>query len=199
MHAFDNFKGGLDRLGFLHGNRTVLAYLLHSFSDDFADGRVPVGRDGGNLLDLFLVLDLPGDPGELRHGSLDGLLNAALNTNRVRARSDKFQTFPVNRFGEQCGRGGAVACVIAGFAGDFADHLRTHVFAGIRQFDFLGDRHAVLGHRWASEFFVDHYVAALRAERGLHCATQLLHSQEKGLARRFVKDQLFCCHKLADS
>ena len=100
LHAFDNFKGGLDRLGFFHGNRTVLAHLLHSFSDDFADGRVPVGRDGGNLLDLFLVLDLPGDPGELRHGSLDGLLNAALNANRVPARSDKFQTFPVNRLGE---------------------------------------------------------------------------------------------------
>ena len=199
MHAFHNFKRGLNRLRFFNSNSAVLAYLVHGVSDDFADGRIPVGRDGGDLLDLFLVLDLPGDPGELHDGSLDGLLNAALNANRVRARSDKFQTFPVNRFGEQCGRGGAVACVIAGFAGDFADHLRTHVFAGIRQLDFLGDRHAVLGHRWASEFFVDHYVAALGAERGLHCAAQLFHSPEKGLARRFVKDQLFCCHKLADS
>ena len=50
-----------------------------------------------------IVLDLFGDPGEMFHGCVHCLLDAALNANRVRARSDKSQTFPVNRLGEQCG------------------------------------------------------------------------------------------------
>ena len=131
------------------------------------------------------------------HGCVHRLLDAALNANRIRARSDEFQTFPVNRLGEQCGSGGAIAGIVAGFAGDFTDHLRTHVLASILQFDFLGDAHSVLRHCRGPEFFVEHNVAALGAERGLHCATQFFYSSEEGPARGFVKDQLFCCHKLA--
>src|SRR5437667_3358930 len=100
LHAFHNFKRGLNRLRFFNSNSAVLAYLVHGFSDEFADGSISVDRDGGDLFDLVLVFHLLGNPGELRHGSLDGLLNAALNANRVPARSDKFQTFPVNRLGE---------------------------------------------------------------------------------------------------
>src|SRR5438105_3402909 len=123
-------------------------------------------------------------------------LDAALNANRVGARGDEFQTFPINRLGEQSGSSGAIAGVIAGFAGDFADHLGAHVFAGILQFDFLGDGHAVFGHRRRAVFFVDHHVPAFGTERGFHCATQLFHSLEEGLTRRFIKDQLFCCHSI---
>src|SRR5213593_1440624 len=105
LHAFHNFQRGLDRLRFFNRNSAVLAYFVHGVSDDFANGRVPVGRDGGDLFDLFLVLDLFGDPGEMIHGCVHRLLDAALNANRVPARGDKFQTFPVNRLGEQCGSG----------------------------------------------------------------------------------------------
>ena len=90
---------------------------------------------------------------EVFHGGCHGFLDAALDADRVRARGDKLQAFAINRLGEQRGGGGAVAGVIAGFAGDFADHLGAHVFAGILQFDFLGDGHAVLGHGRASRIF----------------------------------------------
>ncbi len=90
LHAFHNFERRRDRFGFLHSDRAVLAYFVHGISDDFANGAVPVGRDCRDLLDLVLVLDLLGDSGEMFHGHLHGLLDAALNANRVRSRSHKF-------------------------------------------------------------------------------------------------------------
>jgi hypothetical protein len=52
----------------------------------------------------------------------------------------------------------------------------------------------VFGHGGAAELFVDHHIASLGAEGGFHRAAEFLHSAQEGLARRFVKDQLFCCH-----
>jgi len=62
-----------------------------------------------------------------------------------RARGHIFEAFAINRLGENGRRGRAVTGGVAGFAGDFADHLRAHVFVGVFQFDFLGHSHAVLG------------------------------------------------------
>ena len=128
---------------------------------------VPVGGDGGDLLDFFLVLDLLGDLGEVLDGGFDGLLDAALDADRVRAGGDVLQAFAIDRFGEHGGGGGAVAGGVAGLAGDFAHHLGAHVFVGIFQFDFLGDGHAVLGDGRGAEFFVEDDVAAFGAERGV--------------------------------
>jgi len=118
-------------------------------------------------------------------------LNAALDANWVPTRGDKLQTFAINGLGEQRGGGGAIAGVVAGFAGDFTDHLSAHVFASVLEFDFLGDHHPVFGHGRSSEFPVKYHIPALGTECGFHCATQFLHSAEEGLARCFVKNQLF--------
>ena len=127
---------------------------------------VPVGGNGGDLLDFFLVLDLLGDLVEVLHGGFDGLVDAALDADRVGAGGDVLQAFAEDRFGQHGGGGGAIAGGVAGFAGDFADHLGAHVFVGIFQFDFLGDGDAVLGDRGRAEFLVEHDVAAFGAERG---------------------------------
>ena len=63
----------------------------------------------------------------------------------IRARSHIFETFAINRLREHRRGGGAVSGGVAGFAGDFPDHLGAYVFIGGFQFDFLGDGHAVLG------------------------------------------------------
>ena len=140
LHAFDDFEGGFDGLGFFDGDGAVLADLVHGVGDDFADGGVPVGGNGGDLLDLFLVLDLLGDLVEVLDGGVDGLVDAALDADGVGAGGDVLQAFAINRFGQNGGGGGAVAGGVAGLAGDFADHLGAHVFIGVFQFDFLGDR-----------------------------------------------------------
>ncbi len=51
-----------------------------------ADGRVPVGGDGGDLLDFLLVLHLLGDLVEVGDGGLDGLVDAALDADGVARR-----------------------------------------------------------------------------------------------------------------
>src|SRR6266581_488357 len=55
--------------------------------------------------------------------------------------------------------------VVAGLAGDFADHLGTHIFTRVFQFDFLGDRDTVFGHRRRAIFLVEYHVAAFGSER----------------------------------
>jgi len=55
LHAFDHFEGGFDGLSFFNGDGAVFADFVHGLGDDVADGLVPVGGNGGHLLDLFLV------------------------------------------------------------------------------------------------------------------------------------------------
>ena len=81
------------------------------------------------------------------NGRVNGLLDAALDSDGIRARSDKLQTFAVDGFGKYRGGGRAVTRGVAGFAGHFADHLRAHVFIRVFKLDFLCDRHSVLGDR----------------------------------------------------
>ena len=144
---------------------------------------VPVGGNGGDLLDFFLVLDLLGDLVELGHGGFDGLVDAALDADGVGAGGDELQAFAINRFGQNRRRGGAVAGGVAGLAGDFADHLGAHVFIGVFQFDFLGHRHAVLGDGGGAEFFVDDHVAALGSERGDDRLGEFLDAAQERLPR----------------
>jgi hypothetical protein len=136
---------------------------------------VPVGGNGRDLLDFFLVLDLLGDLASC-HGGFHGLVDAALDADRVRAAGDELQAFAINRLGQNRRRRGAVAGDVARLARDFADHLGAHVFVGVFQFDFLRDRHAVLGDRRGTEFFVDDHVAAFRSERGDDGAGEFLHA-----------------------
>ena len=148
---------------------------------------VPVGGNGGDLLDLFLVLDLLGDLVELAHGGFDGLVDAALDADGVGAGGDELQAFAINGLGQNRRRGGAVAGGVAGLAGDFADHLGAHVFIGVFQFDFLGDRHAVLGDRRGAEFLVDDHVAAFRAERGDDGAGEFLDALAQDRLPRLLR------------
>ena len=95
---------------------------------------------------------------------------------------DELQAFAIDRLGQHRGGGGAVAGDVAGLAGDFADHLGAHVFIGVFQFDFLGHRDAVLGHRGGAEFFVNHHVAAFRSERGDDRLGEFGDAAQDGLA-----------------
>src|SRR5208283_2384685 len=146
LHALDHLERRLDGLRLFNRDRAVLADLVHGVGDDFADRRVPVGGNGRDLVDAALDVDRAGTAGDI------------------------FQAFAINRLGQNRRRRRAVAGRVARFAGDFADHLGAHVFVRIFQFDLLGDRYAVLGDRWRTEFFVNDHVAALRSERGDHVA-----------------------------
>src|ERR1035438_5872285 len=146
LHALDHFERGFNGLGFLDSDGAVLADLVHRVGDDLADGGVPVGGDGRHLLDFFLVLHLLGDLVEVRDGGLNGLADAALNTDGVPAGGHELEAFAIDGLGQHGRSGRSVARGVAGLAGDLAHHLGAHIFIRILQFYFLGDSDAVLGH-----------------------------------------------------
>ena len=130
----------------------------------------------------------------MRHGGFDGLVDAALDADGVGSGGDELQALAVNGFRQHRRRGRAITGGVAGFAGDFADHLGAHVFVRVFQFDFLGHRHAVLGDGWGAEFLVNDHVAALGTERGDDRLGELLDAAQDRLPRLLVEYQLFCCH-----
>ena len=196
LHSLDHVECGLDGLGFFNGDGAVFADLVHGFSDDVADGGVPVGGDSGDLLDLLLVLNLLGDLGQLLRGGVDSLLDAALQRDRVGTGGHVLETFAVDGFGQHRGGGGTVTSDVAGLAGDLADQLGANVLVGVREFDLLGDGYAVLGDRRGPELFVDDHVTALGTEGGLDRFGQDLDALQDFLTSCFVKQKLFCCHVL---
>src|SRR6266487_511068 len=194
LHALNDFERGLDGLGFLDGDRAVLADLVHGLGDDLADGVVPVRRNRGDLLDFLLVLHLFGDLVELGDRGLDGFADATLNPDRVCTRGDELEAFAINGLRQHGRRGGTVARGVARLAGDFADHLRAHVFVRVFQFNFLRDRDAVLGHGRGTEFFVENDVAAFGAQGRGDGPGEFGNAPENRLTRGLIEYELFCCH-----
>src|SRR6185437_10662811 len=183
LHALDDLDVGLHRLGFFDRDDALVADLLHRLGDHAADRGVAVRRDGADLGDFRRGADLLGALLDvLDHGG-DRDVDAALQVHRVHAGGDRLGAFGDDR-GGQHGRGGsAVAGEIVGFLGDFADHLRAHVLELIFELDLFGDGDAVLGDPRSTERFVEHDVAALRAEGDLHRVGEDLDAAQHAIAR----------------
>ena len=88
LHALDGVERGLGALGLLDRDDAVLADLVHRVGDEVADLGVVVGRDGADLGDLVLALDVAAEGLELGHDRLHGGVDAALEVHRVRAGGD---------------------------------------------------------------------------------------------------------------
>ena len=73
-------------LAFLDGDHAVAADPLDGVGQHVADLGVVIRRDRADLGDLFFLGDGPRHLGQLGHGGLDGLFNAAANGRRVGAR-----------------------------------------------------------------------------------------------------------------
>ena len=174
----------------------VFADLVHGIGDDVADLGVPVGGDGRDLADFLAVGDLLGNARELGDGGLNGLVDTALEVNRVGTGGDVLETFAIDALGEDGRGGGAVAGSIGGLGSDFLHHLRAHVLVGIGQLDFLGDGHAVLGDGRGAEFLVDDDIAALGPEGDFDGAGEQLDAAEDFLTSGLVEEDLFSRHVL---
>ena len=168
LHAFDDVEFGLGGLGFLDRDDAFVADLLHRVSDHLADFSVAVGRNGADLGHLVRRLHLLGAGLDVLDGFSRGHIDAALQVHRVHAGGHVFGAFANDRLGQNGRGGGAVAGDVVGLRGDLADHLGAHVLELVCEFDFLGDRHAVLGDARSAEGLLDDDVAALGTERDLH-------------------------------
>ena len=67
------------------------------------------------------------------------------------------------------------------------DHLGTHVFVGVFEFDFLGDGHAVFGDGRGAEGFLQNDVAALGAEGNFDRPGQFANAATHGVAGFLIK------------
>src|SRR6185503_16605060 len=90
--------------------------------------------------------------------------------------------------------GGAIAGVVVGLGGDFAQHLRTHVFEFVLELDFLGDGDAVLGDARRAEALVDDDVAALGAQRHLDRVGEDVDALEDAFTRIAAEFHVLGCH-----
>ena len=134
---------------------------------DLTDFFIGVGRNGANLSDFLVGRSGLGKLLELSDGGGNSLVDAALKVHRVHAGGNELHAFINDGLRENRSSGRTVTGVVARLRGDFADHGGTHVFKFIFEFNFFGDRHAILRDRRAAERAFKHNVATLRAERYL--------------------------------
>src|SRR3954454_20434958 len=166
LHALRELEVHAERLALLDVHDAVLAHLVDRVGDDRADLLVG-SRDGGHASDLLLARDLLGLLADVLHNLVHGLLDAALQSQRVRARSHVLEALADNRLGEH-GRGrGAVAGHVVGRGRDLADELGALVLEDVLDLDLTSDGHAVIRDGRGAKLLVEHYVPALRTERHL--------------------------------
>src|SRR5712675_517939 len=127
LHAFDDLKLGLERLGFFNRDDALVADLLHGVGKELADFGVAVGRDGADLGDFLVRGDLLGVLDKVGDHGVDSQVDTPLQIHRVHAGGNRLGAFSNNRRGQH-GRGaGAVAGRVGGLGGHFAHHLRAHI------------------------------------------------------------------------
>src|SRR3954452_1286413 len=194
LHALDDVELGLERLGFLDGDDTLVADLLHGVGEELADLRVTVGRDGADLGDLVVRGDLLGVLDEVHNDGFDREVDTALQIHRVHAGGNRLGAFAHDRLGQHGGGGGAVAGRVSGLGGDFAHHLRAHVLELVLELDLLGDGDAVLGDAGSAERLVEHDVAALGAERHLDGVGEDVDATQHLVACIDAEFDFFSCH-----
>ena len=203
LHAVNGLQTGVHGLRLFDGDDAVLANYLHGVGNNVADLLVAIGRDGAHLGNRTLVHGLR----DLAEGAAlaplavlvagpdhsgDRLLDAALQSGRIRAGGHSLYALAENRLGENSRRGRSVAGDVTGLGSYFADELRAHVFQRVFQVDFLGHRHAVLGDGRRSELFLDHNIAALGAQGRLHCVRQRVHAAQDRLTGILTVQNLLC-------
>ena len=162
-HALGELELGAEGLRLLDGDDTLLADLVDRLGDELADRGVG-GGDGSGRGDLLLGVDLLGAGEELLGDRCDGLLDAALERDRVGAGCDVAQALADERLSEDRGGRGSVTGDVVGLLGDLLDELRTDLLVRVVELDLLGDGDAVVRDRGGAPLLLEDDVAAARAE-----------------------------------
>ena len=168
-----------------------MSYLTHCFGDQIADGCIAVGRDGPDLGNRFIILNLFGQTLNLFNRFLDCFVDAAFQCHWARSSGNGLDAFTEDCLSQNGSGGRSVACDVRGLGSDFAHHLGAGVLEFVFQFDLLGNGDTVLCYCRRSELLLNHDVAALGAERHFHCVRQTVHACQKGAAGLFAVCYVF--------
>ena len=176
-HALDEVDLHAEGVRLLDGDHAVLADLVHGLGDEVADLLVVVGRDGRDLGDLVLVVDVDWTLALIASTAASTAgLDAPLEAHRVGAGGHVPQALADHGPGQHGGGGGAVAGDVVGLLGDLLDQLGADLLVRILELDLLGDAHAVLGDGGSAPLLLEDDVAALRAEGDAHGVGELVHA-----------------------
>src|SRR5215207_9084765 len=174
-HALGELELGAEGVRLLDGDDALLADLVDRLGDDRADLGVG-GGDGGRGRDLFLGLDLLRGREQLGGDGCDGLLDAALQRDRVCAGGDVAEAFAHERLGEHDRGGGAVTADVIGLLGDLLDELGADLLVRVVELDLLGDRDAVVRDGGGAPLLLEDDVAAPWTEGHLDGVGEGVHA-----------------------
>ncbi len=144
------------------------------------------------VADLLLGLDLLGVGDELFLDRLDGLLDAALQADRVGAGRDVAQSLAHERLGENDRGGRAVTGDVVGLLRDLLDELRADLLVRVVELDLLGDGDAVVGDGGGAPLLLQHDVAAAGAEGDAHGVRQDVQAALEAAAGLLVESDDLC-------
>ena len=126
--------------------------------------------------------------------SRNRLVDAALQVHGVHAGGYRLQSFVDDGLGQYGGGGGTVTRGVRGLGSNFLDHLCTHVFKLVLEFDLFGDRYSVLGYGGCTKGFLEDDVAALGPQSSLHGVGEDIHAIKHLPAGGVAKMYVFSCH-----
>ena len=101
---------------------------------------------------------------DLANQEVGGLVNAALQGDRVGAGGHVAQASLHHGVRQHGGGGGAVTGSVVGLAGGLTDQGNAGVLDVVFEFDLLGDRHAIVDDLGSTKLLLQHHIAALRTE-----------------------------------
>ena len=167
---------------------------MHGLGDEVADFVIAVGGNSADLGDLFVRRDLLRIFLQLLDDGVNRLIDAALEVHRVHAGSNRLGAFL-----DDCVRPARWRwwCRHRRYRRSWTrPHapLRAHVLELVRELDFLGDRHTILGDARGAEGLIEHDVAAFRAERDLHRVGQNVDAAQHAVAGIDRKFDVFSSH-----
>jgi len=196
LHAFDDIQFGVEALGFLDRDHAFIADLFHGLGDHVADLGVAIGGNAADLGDFLVGGHLLGARLDVFDDLEHGLVDAALQIHRVHAGGDGLGALDADGLSQDGGGGGAVAGLVVGLGGDFADQLSAQVFELVGQLDFLGDGDAVLGRARRAERLFEDDVAALGTQRHLDGVGEDIDAAQHAVARVTGELDFFGSHDL---
>ncbi len=194
LHAFHNFGFCFQTFVFLNGDNTFVANALHGVRDLVADSGFAVGGDGANLSDFVAVFHFTG--GILNGGNHVGnsKVDAALEVHRVHAGGYAFHAFAHERLSQNGSCCGAVTGGVVGAGSNLFHHLCAHVFKLVFKLDLFGNRNTIFGDARGAEGFVDHHVAAFRAEGYFYSIGENVYAGQHLIAGICAEFYVFCSH-----
>src|SRR5699024_905824 len=189
--AFGDIHAGLNRLGLFNGHNAVLAHLVHSASDHFADLWV-TGRHGSNLRNLSRRVNRGRTCLELFHCLFCSSRDTAVELNWVGTRSNVAQTFKNQGLGQKRSSRGSVTSVVVGLGRNGLDQLCAEVFKRILNVDITRDGDTVIGNSWATERLRQHDVATTWAKGDLHSVGESIYAALDALTGFLIKCNQLC-------